>query len=58
MSNELWVEGMGQGREGGEDITIGVLGSVGTDSPRDNRHFPVATACPFTISCWAGVARR
>lgn len=60
MSNELWVGGMGreQGRGGGKSNTIGVLGSVGTNSPRDNGHFPVATACPFTVSCRAGVARR
>lgn len=45
-------------RGGGKGNTIGVLGSVGTNSPRDNGHFPVATACPFTISCRAGVARR
>lgn len=48
-----WARG-----RGGDDNTIGVLGSVGTDSPWDNRYFPVATACPFTISCWASVARR
>lgn len=61
MSNELWGRGHGpRAGEGGgvHDNTIGVLGSVGTNSPRDNRHFPVATACPFTISCWAGVERR
>lgn len=49
MSDELWVGGR---RTGGNNNTIGVLGSVGTNSARDNRHFPVATACPFTISCW------
>lgn len=38
-------------RSGGKGNTIGVLGSVGTNSPRDNERFPVATACPFTISC-------
>lgn len=59
MSNELWVGGMGcEQEEGGKCNTIGVLGSVGTNSPRDNEHFPVATACPFTISYRAGVARR
>lgn len=52
MSNELWAGAVvGREGEGGWRNTIGVLGSVGTDSPRDNRHFPVATACPFTLSC-------